>query len=296
MSGFAGDRARRHTRYFLTWTRSAAPVHLGADVDMTRVEEHRAAERAAGRRLSVVSFLLYAAGRVLATHPEARRLARGGLWPRTVALPGAADDAARGVAGGVAAKLALDRRGPGGERVVLTAVLPRTDTATLTEIQETVDRCRRSDPAELPGAAAVRLLDRLPPPIGQLAFRLGVRAPAARERRLGTFAVSSLGHRAVDVFHSYGGTAVTFCVGRVTDRAVVRDGHLAAAPVMRLGLTFDHRVLDGAAAADVLDGVVKRLEDWHGDLSGTRGEPRDGAGIRPARTGDRPRGPLGTGP
>ncbi|MFF3691142.1 2-oxo acid dehydrogenase subunit E2 [Streptomyces sp. NPDC002187] len=288
MSGSGGDRARRHTRYFLAWARSAAPVHLGADVDMTRVEEHRAAERAAGRRVSVVSFLLYAAGRVLATHPEARRLARGGLWPRTVALPGAA--------GGVAAKLALDRRGPGGERVVLTAVLPRTDTAALTEIQDAVDRCRRSGPPEPSGAAAVRLLNQLPPPIGQLAFRLGVRAPAARERRLGTFAVSSLGHRAVDVFHSYGGTAVTFCVGRVTDRAVVRDGHLAAAPVMRLGLTFDHRVLDGAAAADVLDGVVKRLEDWHGDLSGTRGEPRDGAGIRPARTGDRPRGPLGTGP
>ncbi|MFD4141048.1 2-oxo acid dehydrogenase subunit E2 [Streptomyces sp. NPDC058572] len=288
MSGSGGDRARRHTRHFLAWARSAAPVHLGADVDMTRVEEHRAAERAAGRRVSVVSFLLYAAGRVLATHPEARRLARGGLWPRTVALPGAA--------GGVAAKLALDRRGPGGERVVLTAVLPRTDTATLTEIQDAVDRCRRSGPPEPPGAAAVRLLNQLPPPVGQLAFRFGVRAPAARERRLGTFAVSSLGHRAVDVFHSYGGTAVTFCVGRVTDRAVVRDGHLAAAPVMRLGLTFDHRVLDGAAAADVLDGVVKRLEDWHGDLSGTRGEPRDGAGIRPARTGDRPRGPLGTGP
>ncbi|MFF3323711.1 2-oxo acid dehydrogenase subunit E2 [Streptomyces sp. NPDC002889] len=280
----AGDRSRRHTRYFLNWARSAAPVHLGADVDMTRVEEQRAAGRDEGRRLSVVSFLLHAAGRVLARHPEARGLARGGLWPRTVPLPG------------VAAKLALDRARPGGGRVVLTAVLPRMDTATLTEIQEAVDRCRECDPQELPGAAAVRLLNQLPPPLGQLAFRLGVVSPAARERRLGTFAVSSLGHRAVDVFHSYGGTAVTFCAGRVSDRAVVRGGRVVTAPVMRLGLTFDHRVLDGAAAADVLDAVVKRLEDWHGDLSGTRGEPRHGAGIRPARTRERPRGPLGTGP
>ncbi|MFI1395440.1 2-oxo acid dehydrogenase subunit E2 [Streptomyces sp. NPDC020681] len=275
------DRARRHTRYFLNWARAAAPVHLGADIDMTRVEDHRAAERAAGRRYSVVSYLLFAAGRIVARHPEARATARGVLWPRTAPLPD------------VAAKLALDRTTASGERVVLTAVLPRMDVASLSEIQDVVDLCRESDPHDLPGAAAVRLLNQLPPPVGQLAFRLGVRTPGARGRRLGTFAVSSLGHRAVDVFHSYGGTAVTFCAGRVTDRAVVRDGRITAAPVMRLGLTFDHRVLDGAAAADVLDGVVKRLEGWHGDLSGTRGEPRDGAGVRPARAGDRPGRTLG---
>jgi pyruvate/2-oxoglutarate dehydrogenase complex dihydrolipoamide acyltransferase (E2) component len=280
----SGDRARRHTRYFLSWARHAAPVHLGADVDMTRVEEHRAAGCAAGRRYSVVSYLLYAAGRVVARHPEARAMARGVLWPRTASLPD------------VAAKLALDRRTEGGERVVLTAVLPRIAVATLTEIQDLVDLCRESDPHDLPGAAAVRLLNQLPPPVGQLAFLLGVRSPGSRAQRLGTFAVSSLGHRAVDVFHSYGGTALTFCAGRVSDRAVVRGGRIVAAPVMRLGLTFDHRVLDGAAAADVLDGVVKRLEGWHGDLSGTRDEPRDGAGIRPTRAGDRPRGPLGAGP
>ncbi|MFD9223060.1 2-oxo acid dehydrogenase subunit E2 [Streptomyces sp. NPDC060064] len=280
----SGDRARRHTRYYLNWARAAAPVHLGADVDMTRVEEHRAAARRADLRYSVVSYLLYAAGRVVARHPEARAIARGVLWPRTAPLPD------------VAAKLALDRTTEAGERVVLTAVLPRMDVASLTEIQDLVDLCRESDPHDLPGAAAVRLLNQLPPPFGELVFRLGVRSPVTRAQRLGTFAVSSLGHRAVDIFHSYGGTAVTFCAGRVADRAVVRGGRVAAAPVMRLGLTFDHRVLDGAAAADVLDGVVKRLEGWHGDLSGTRGEPRDGAGIRAARAGDRPRGPLGASP
>ncbi|WP_267242473.1 2-oxo acid dehydrogenase subunit E2 [Streptomyces sp. PR69] len=281
------DRARRHTRHFLTWARAAAPVHLCADVDMTRVEQHRAAARTAdGGRFSRVSYLLYAAGRVVAVRPEARALARGRLWPRTVPLPVRGPD-------GVTAKLALDRTAPGGERIVLTSVLPRMDTATLTEIQTWVDRCRDGDPRSLPGAAAVRLLTRLPPPVGELAFRLGLRAPAARAQRMGTFAVSSLGHRAVDVFHSYGGTAVTFCAGRTAERAVVRDGRVTAAPVMRLGLTFDHRVLDGAAAADVLDGVVKRLEDWHGDLSGTRGEPRDRAGLRPTGAGDRARGTLG---
>ncbi len=280
------SRSRRHTRYFLRWARTASPVHLGADIDMTRVTEHRGAARASGHRYSYVSYLLHAAARVLAGHPEARALAAGVLRPRTVPLPGP----------GVGAKLALDAAGPGGGRAVRTVVLPEVDTLPLDRIQELVDHCRAADPARLPGAEAVRVLCGLPPPLGELAFRYGVRGPKARARRMGTFAVSSLGHRAVDVFHSYGGTAVTFCATRVSERPVARAGRVLSAPVMRLGLTFDHRVLDGAAAADVLDGVVMRLEGWHGDLSGPCDEPAGGGGVRQAGADERTRGALGTGP
>ena len=34
-------------------------------------------------------------------------------------------------------------------------------------------------------------------------------------------------------------------VGRVEERAVVRDGQVVARPVMPLALSFDHRVIDG---------------------------------------------------
>ncbi|MQY11660.1 hypothetical protein SRB5_17790 [Streptomyces sp. RB5] len=277
----AGDRARRHTRYFLEWARAASPVYLAADVDVTRIRRHR---EQAGRRYSYVSYLLYAAGRVLPAHPRAGAVAQGGrLRPRTAALPG------------TAAKLALDRTTAGGERVVLTAVLPDIDRLELDDVQDFVDRCRTAAPDELPGARGLRRLDALPPLLGRLAFRLGVRRPADRLRLLGSFAVSSLGHRAVDDFHGYGGTAVTFCVTRVADRPLVRDGRITVAPVMRLGLTFDHRVLDGAAAADVLDSVVTRLEDWHELSPGTPGSADGGGGAAPARAGDRTRGAVAPG-
>lgn len=288
--GRVADRARRHTRYFLRWARAASPVHLGADIDMTRVTAHRAAAHEAGRRYSYVAYLLHATARVVAAHPEARAYAGGVLRPRTVPLPGGR---------GVGAKLALDTGGPGGPggaRAVRTVVLPGADTLTLDGLQDLVDRHREAAPHELPGAEGIRMLCGLPPPLGELAFRYGVRGPAARARRLGTYAVSVLGHRAVDVFHSYGGTAVTFCAGRVAERPVARDGRVRAAPVMRLGLTFDHRALDGAAAADVLDGVVMRLEGWHGDLPGAGDEPGGGEDVRAAGTRDRAGGPVGTGP
>ena len=162
---------------------------------------------------------------------------------------------------GVTAKLALDRT-VDGERTVLSALLPRLESAGLEDIQQRIERYRGPGTDRLPEFRGVRLLNRLPAPFGRLAFAAAVRSPARRPAVLGTVAVSSLGHRPVDGFHSSGGTAVTLCAGRVVERPVVRGGEVAVAPVMRLGLTFDHRVLDGAAAADVLDDLKQTLEDF----------------------------------
>jgi len=49
-------------------------------------------------------------------------------------------------------------------------------------------------------------------------------------------------------------------IGRVAERAVVRDGQLAVAPTGYLSLTFDHRVVDGARAAEFGLAVIRRLE------------------------------------
>ncbi|GAA3233941.1 hypothetical protein GCM10020256_50430 [Streptomyces thermocoprophilus] len=96
------ERRRRHTLYFLEWSAGQRPVHLDTDIDMTRVQEHRAAAKARGTRYSVVAYLLHATGRALARHPEANAVMAPG-WPsllrapRIVRFPG------------VTAKLALDR-------------------------------------------------------------------------------------------------------------------------------------------------------------------------------------------
>jgi pyruvate dehydrogenase E2 component (dihydrolipoamide acetyltransferase) len=51
-------------------------------------------------------------------------------------------------------------------------------------------------------------------------------------------------------------------VHRVAERPVVRDGQVVARPVGMLSVGFDHRALDGAAAAGFLLDVVERLERW----------------------------------
>ncbi|MFE5208768.1 2-oxo acid dehydrogenase subunit E2 [Streptomyces sp. NPDC056600] len=245
----APPRQRRHTLFFLEVIRDFSPVFLDTEVDMTGVLAHRAAAaRDEGRRYSTVSYVLHAAGRVLARHPDANAAVRGGpRRPRVARYPF------------VNGKVALDSTLEG-RRVVLGAVVPRVHECGLGEIQDHLDRVRRGDPERLPEFEGIRRLHRLPWAEARKQFRQAADSLTLRPHVTGTFAVTSLGHRAVDAFHSVGGTTTTFGVGRVLDRPVVREGGVAVAPVMRLSLSFDHRVIDGAEAADVLTEVKEALE------------------------------------
>jgi pyruvate dehydrogenase E2 component (dihydrolipoamide acetyltransferase) len=50
-------------------------------------------------------------------------------------------------------------------------------------------------------------------------------------------------------------------VGRIAERPVVREGELTVRPVGYIALTFDHRVVDGARAAEFGLAVIRRLEN-----------------------------------
>ncbi|MCD0451747.1 2-oxo acid dehydrogenase subunit E2 [Actinocorallia sp. API 0066] len=244
MSGPAFPRERLHTLYFLEEIRSFSPVFLDTEVDVSAL---RARQADAPRRLSTLTHVVSAAARVLARHPDANAAVRGGLRPRLVRHPH------------VNAKITLDKT-LNGQRVVLSAVLPDADTADPLALQERIEYFRDGDAADLPEFAGLRALHRLPVVIGRAGFRRVVRPLDRRPERFGTFAVTSLGHRPVDGFHSVGGTTITLGLGRIADRPVVRDGRLAIAPTLRLSLAFDHRVIDGAEAADVLTEIKDALE------------------------------------
>jgi pyruvate/2-oxoglutarate dehydrogenase complex dihydrolipoamide acyltransferase (E2) component len=245
-------RQRRHTLHFLAHARAASPVHLDAEADAGALLAHRAAAAGAiggeggDGPPSVLSHVVQAIGRVLARHPDANAGYGGVLRPRLIRYPW------------VDVKLTLDRELEG-TRVVLSAVLSDADRASRAFLHGRIRRLADADPAALPDFAGARALHRLPYPAGRLAFTAANRL-GSRHRHLGTVAVTSLGHRRVQRFFSSGGTAVTIGVGRITDRPVIRDGAVVAAPVLPLSLTFDHRVLDGALAADVLDALVETLE------------------------------------
>ena len=77
-----------------------------------------------------------------------------------------------------------------------------------------------------------------------------------------TFSVSNLGMFDVDSFAAiiFPPHAAVLAVGTVKAQPVVRDGELAVGQVMKATLSTDHRVADGAEAAQFLVEVKKLLE------------------------------------
>ena len=78
-----------------------------------------------------------------------------------------------------------------------------------------------------------------------------------------TFSISNLGMFDVDSFAAiiFPPHAAVLAVGKVKEQAVARDGQLAVAQMMKATLSVDHRVADGAEAAQFLVEVKNLLEN-----------------------------------
>ncbi len=50
-------------------------------------------------------------------------------------------------------------------------------------------------------------------------------------------------------------------IGRIEEKAVVRDGEIVAAPMLALSLSYDHRLVDGVTAQSALNHVKRLLND-----------------------------------
>jgi pyruvate dehydrogenase E2 component (dihydrolipoamide acetyltransferase) len=107
-----------------------------------------------------------------------------------------------------------------------------------------------------------RALDELDADLRRLAegARAGTLAP--EELRGSTFTVTSAG-KVAGLFQTpivnYPEVAI-LSVGRIAQRPVVRDGELTTAPIGYVAITFDHRLVDGARAAEFGLDVIRRLE------------------------------------
>jgi pyruvate dehydrogenase E2 component (dihydrolipoamide acetyltransferase) len=119
---------------------------------------------------------------------------------------------------------------------VVGAVLPKANTAKLSEISEQrralSERARagRLHPADITG---------------------------------GTFTLSNLGMYKVDAFSAIitPPQAAVLAVGAIADAVVAVDGKPAVRAMMTMTLSSDHRVLDGARAAEFLAALAAAIEE-----------------------------------
>ena len=95
-------------------------------------------------------------------------------------------------------------------------------------------------------------------------------AARARDRKLkpeeytgGTFSVSNLGMFDIDEFTAIINPpeAGILAIGRIADQVVAHQGQPAIRKRMRVTMSCDHRVIDGATGSEFLRTVVRMLEN-----------------------------------
>jgi pyruvate/2-oxoglutarate dehydrogenase complex dihydrolipoamide acyltransferase (E2) component len=111
-----------------------------------------------------------------------------------------------------------------------------------------------------------RSLDELRADVQRLAEAARAGSLTPEELRGSTFTVTSAGKLAgllqtPIVNHP---EVAILSVGRIAERPVVRDGQIVARSIGHVSVTFDHRVVDGARAAEFGLAVIRRLEQTSG--------------------------------
>jgi pyruvate dehydrogenase E2 component (dihydrolipoamide acetyltransferase) len=107
-------------------------------------------------------------------------------------------------------------------------------------------------------------------PIGEISREVKELAERARSRKLmpeeytgATFSISNLGMLGIDEFTAVINPpeAAILAVGAVTPKPVVREGEVVVRQIMRVTMSCDHRVIDGATGARFLQTFKKLLEN-----------------------------------
>ncbi len=215
-------------------SQSIGPVphyYLTREIDMGRALELRAELNERGdRSIGVNDLLLKAAAEALVRHPEINASWDGDAIVRQLRLPRIALAAVVGYGSvdlGIA--VAIDEG-------LITPVLRNAETKGLEQISEEsgtlIERARERDlqPEEYQGA---------------------------------TFSISNLGMMGIDEFTAVINPpeAAILAVGKTQQKPVAVDGEVEVRKRMRVTMSCDHRVIDGAMGARFLDTFTAMLEN-----------------------------------
>lgn len=187
------------------------------------------------------------------------------------------------MSGSIALKTALDRAEGGRSGVTYTHIVARACTMALLEHPRVNARFVDGEAIEFPEGVhigiAVALEEGLVVGVVHDSDEKDLKTFAAAARAVvdrirsgkpkgddlsgGTFTISNLGMFAVDEFSAVINPpqAAILATGSVRERPIVKNGQIVAAPTLRVTLSCDHRVIDGAEGARFLQTLKELLEE-----------------------------------
>ncbi|MEM9885532.1 MAG: pyruvate dehydrogenase complex dihydrolipoamide acetyltransferase [Bacteroidota bacterium] len=111
--------------------------------------------------------------------------------------------------------------------------------------------------------ADMKTLSQINTEVKEMAGRARIRKLQPQEMQGSTFTISNLGMFGIEEFTAIINppNACILAVGGIVEKAVVKEGEIVAAKRMKVTLSCDHRVVDGATGAQFLNTFKEILED-----------------------------------
>ena len=111
--------------------------------------------------------------------------------------------------------------------------------------------------------ADIKTLSQINTEVKTFAAKAKDRKIQPQEMQGNTFTISNLGMFGIEEFTAIINPpdACIMAVGAITEKAIVKDGEIVAASMMRVTMSCDHRVVDGATGAQFLQTFKSILED-----------------------------------
>ena len=226
-------------------------VHGLVELDVTesrrQIDEHRLAE---GGKLSFTAFLVYCLASAIEDHPDVQAYRD---WRGRLVRFGAVD------------AMVMVERTVDGTAMGLPRVLRDVESRSLRSIHDEI-RAAKSGANDGRTAAWTSLGLALPAVLRRQFYRLAYLFPARWKQLAGTVGVTSVG-----MFASGGGWGITpsnyplnLTVGGIARKPGYVDGELVPREYLDLTVTFDHDVVDGAAATRFVSRLAELVESGHG--------------------------------
>ena len=235
---------RKHTLAFLDLAKEHQSVYLHTEIDATNLLINISHNQSNG----YLAWLIYVISNVLKKYPRANSYYRTGLLRNIIEY------------NEVYAKFTIDKT-LSNERIVLSGIIPRSEKIAVNQIQEQINKYKNMNPNDVNIFKEIKILHKLPLFIGKKIMALAHKNPKKSAMIQGTFSISSLGKSEISSFFPVTTTTLGFGVGRLQHKFVAIDEKNNTKPYLPLIMSFDHRVIDGAFAGEILGEIKLQLEN-----------------------------------
>ena len=161
---------------------------------------------------------------------------------------------------GVDISIAMEKKHKG-RTIVLIPVIREVNTKSIENISSEIKYLSKLPFDKMPNIKWIKLLNLDPDFLKYVTMRVICQYPRLYNFFFGTIGFTNLGKYGITHFYPLWINATVFGIGTIEEKPVARNGHITIAPMLYMTIAFNHRILDGSTASEILAEVKRTIED-----------------------------------